>query len=94
MIPRHSARKAKSSKKTHIQTLLFSKAAGWTKARAVKYAQSKGYEHEIDEKPETYRLRQLNPDIFVKSSFRTIELGKGTGIKAVIGHLKPEFTDH
>jgi len=38
------------------------------------------------------RIRVRNPDDFQKESFRTIDIDKGKGIKAVIGRLKGETT--
>lgn len=68
---------------THIQTLIFDKdvfnramSKEWAKGNEFKYGK-------VDEKEETYRLRQYDPDNFVSSSFRTIELTHG--VKAVIG---------
>lgn len=41
---------------------------------------------------EYIRIRVRNPDDFQKDSFRTIDIDKGKGIKAVIGRLKGETT--
>ena len=39
----------------------------------------------IDEKENTYRIRQVDPKAFDRKSFRTIDIDKKRGIKAVIG---------
>jgi hypothetical protein len=73
-------------KPTTIQTYLFSKQH-WnkTKARAwlkqhrklVGFIDENGYLH----------ARQIDPDLFDRRSFRTIDLDLARGIKAVVGHL-------
>lgn len=66
-----------------IQTLIFNKshfdlkkARNWAKTHGFKYSK-------IDEKENTYRIRQLDPTLF--GDFRTITITNG--IKAVVGPL-------
>lgn len=68
---------------TEIQTLIFSKdwfskpeAKDWAKRNKFKYGK-------VDEKEDTFRLRQQDPEDFEDDKFRTIELRDG--LKAVIG---------
>lgn len=68
---------------TEIQTLIFKKAY-FTKGAAIEWVKKYDFSgHEVDEKPETYHIRQQSPEKFEKDSFRTINLR--TGLKAVIG---------
>ena len=67
-----------------IQTLIFSKEK-FTKKEAINWAKDNNFKHgSIDETEESFRLRQRNPDDFIR--MRTIEIKKG--IKAVGGPLK------
>lgn len=75
--------KNKCPKGTVVQTLIFnkdkfseSKAKDWAKEHDFKYGK-------VDEKENTFRLRQMNPSNLKKDSFRTIELT--SGVEAVIG---------
>jgi hypothetical protein len=68
---------------TEVQTLIFDKdvfsekeAKSWAKKHNMKY----GY---VDEKENTYRIRQEEPSEFKDESFRTINITEG--VKAVIG---------
>jgi hypothetical protein len=74
---------------TEIQTLIFSKdhfseaqAKAWAKEHDEKY----GY---IDEKENTYRIRQQEPSEFVDGSMKTIHLTEG--VQAVIGCPKEKM---
>ena len=71
-----------------IQTLIFEKADGWTKASAVKWAKDHDYATEVDETSSSFRLRQRDPGGFAEGSLKTVELPNSGGIKAVMGHLK------
>jgi hypothetical protein len=67
---------------TEVQSLIFSKDF-FNKSSAKNWAKEHGYKYEyIDEKENTYRIRQKNPNYFLKNIFRTISLKKG--VKAVI----------
>lgn len=68
---------------TRVQTLLFSKTH-FTKSGAKRWARDHGYvAQKVDEKPNTYRVRQHDPRRFGKHSFRTIRLTDG--VEAVVG---------
>lgn len=91
---RHVAGEARSNplelferQATTVQSLLFSR--GKFDARAAKsWARKHGYRaSKVDTRGSYVRLRQRPPSEFVRSSFRTIDFG-GSGIKAVIGHLR------
>jgi len=67
---------------TEVQSLIFSKDF-FNKSSAKNWAKEHGYKYDyIDEKENTYRIRQKNPNKFNKDIFRTISFGKG--IKSVI----------
>lgn len=71
---------------TEIQTILFDKKE-FTEAQAKAWAEKHGFKSDVDEKENTYRLRQVNPDEF--TDFRTIDIKKG--IKAVVGCPKSQY---
>lgn len=73
---------------TKVQTLLFSKDV-FTKAKAVAWAKKHKKKYGIDEKPETYRMRQIEPSKFDSKTFRTITFAKG--LQAVIGCPKKKL---
>ncbi|MFA5053600.1 MAG: hypothetical protein WC565_06065 [Parcubacteria group bacterium] len=73
-------------KATTIQTYLFdkrhwnrTKAKAWLKRhrKVAGFIDENGYLH----------ARQIDPDLFDRRSFRTIDLDLARGIKAVVGHL-------
>jgi hypothetical protein len=67
---------------TQVQSLIFSKD-NFSEKSARNWAKEHGYKYDyIDEKENTYRIRQKNPNKFNKDIFRTISFGKG--IKSVI----------
>ena len=71
-----------------VQTLIFDKER-FTVATAKEWAAEHDFKSDkVDETDNSIRLRQLEPDLFIDDSFRTIDLDKG--IKAVIGRLKDE----
>ena len=73
-------------KPTTIQTYLFSKQH-WTKAKAKAWLkQHRKVVGFIDENGHLH-ARQIDPDLFDRRSFRTIDLDLARGIKAVVGHL-------
>lgn len=67
---------------TEIQTLIFSKDV-FTADQAKDWAWEHDFNAGIDEKENTYRMRQQHPNKFKDASFRTIDITNG--IKAVIG---------
>lgn len=68
-----------------VQSLLFSRDQ-WDVKSAKGWAKEHGYRYgDVDEKPNTIRMRQHDPDGFRKRTMRTIEFGDGYGIKAVVG---------
>jgi hypothetical protein len=67
---------------TRVQSLLFSRSAGWTVSKANAWAQRHGYRHrDADVTAGNIRLRQQSPGKF--RVLRTVTFGKG--IKAVVG---------
>lgn len=72
---------------TRIQTLIFDKRS-FSHTEAVQWAQDHDFNAAVDEKENTWRMRQLPPSGFKDNSFRTINITKG--IKAVIGCPKAE----
>jgi len=67
---------------TEVQSLLFSKDE-FSMEDAKEWAKSHGYKYDyVDEKENTFRIRQENPSKFVKDIFRTIEFKKG--LKAIV----------
>lgn len=68
---------------TTTQTLIFSKDK-FSKQEAKDWAKDNGYDYgKVDEKSNSYRLRQEKPSSFRKNSLRTIKFTEG--VKAVIG---------
>jgi hypothetical protein len=67
-----------------VQTILFPREK-FTPLRAKAWAQHHGFKYgKVDTTGDYQRLRQYDPNKFVKGTFRTISFGKG-GIKAVVG---------
>lgn len=74
---------------TTVQALIFDQEQ-FTRAQAMTWAKDHDFSNsKVDETAESFRLRQIEPSKFVGGSFRTIDIS--SGIKAVIGRLKPEF---
>lgn len=68
---------------TEVQSIIFSKE-NFTEREAKNWADRNDFKYgSVDEKENTFRLRQSNPMNFKEDSFRTIDLSKG--VKAVIG---------
>ena len=68
------------------QSILFDRRL-WAKANAVAWALRHGYKAtKIDPGKNFWRLRQADPDVFVKGTFATVEYGKG--IKAIFARAK------
>jgi hypothetical protein len=73
---------------TKVQSLIFDKDA-FTEEQAVAWAKKHDFSAaKVDETEHSFRLRQQDPKLFKKGSFRTISLTDG--VKAVIGHKKAE----
>jgi hypothetical protein len=67
---------------TRVQSLLFSRKAGWTVSRANRWAAAHGYRsRDADVTAGNVRLRQHDPKSFRR--LRTVTFGKG--IKAIVG---------
>ena len=73
-----------SKKKMHLQSIIFSKE--YTKGSIVKWLRQHHYKWALDEKANTWRARQFDPALCVKSSFRTIHLEEG--VLGVVAKLK------
>jgi hypothetical protein len=67
---------------TRVQSLLFSRSAGWTVSKANAWARQHGYRHrDADVTAGNIRLRQMDPKKF--RVLRTVTFGRG--IRAVVG---------
>lgn len=73
-------------KPTTIQTYLFSKQH-WNKTRAKAWLKQHRKVVSLADEDGYLHARQIEPDLFDRRSFRTIELDSACGIKAVVGHL-------
>lgn len=78
---------------TRVQTLIFERSL-WTARAAGKWAKEHGFAYQPSVKrgagkvhttKKSIRIRQLSTSQFRKGSFRTIEFGSDSGIKAVVG---------
>jgi hypothetical protein len=65
---------------TSIQSLIFSKDS-FDKASAKAWAKKHNFKSDVDEKEDTYRMRQQNPKKFARMRTKSF----GEGIKAIIG---------
>jgi hypothetical protein len=73
--------------KTTVQSLIFPRPK-FSAPRAKAWARAHGYHAEkAHMTPDSVRVRQADPDLFKKTSFRTISLGS-SGVRAVIGKRK------
>ena len=80
-------KRSRSRPPTTVQTLIFSKDKFKTSGAAKAWAKRHGYKSsKVDETGKSYRLRQLEPKLFKRDSFRTIALTDG--VKAVIGRKR------
>lgn len=71
---------------TVVQSLVFDRDA-FTPSKAKSWARKHGFVFDyVDEKANTLRIRQHEPDDFVKGTFRTIDMADG--VQAVIGMPK------
>lgn len=74
-----------------IQTLIFSKAKFPKAEVAQAWAREHGFEAgKVDEKPDSWRLRQREPELFDAESFRSFSIPRGSpksGVVAVGGKL-------
>jgi hypothetical protein len=72
-----------------IQSVMFSKEK-WTKSKAREWLRKNDMKApKADDQKNFIRYTQRPKTHFKKGSFKTIELGKGKGIKAVVGCPKP-----
>ncbi len=65
---------------SQIQSVIFDKQY-YTLSKAKKWLQKHNMFNEVDEKPATYRFRQLDPNIFNRMRTKRLD----TGIKTIIG---------
>lgn len=85
------ASKHQDQEAKQTQTYIFSKEQ-FTRSQAIAWAKEHNKWKGTIRKTETsFRVRQINPDHFIKESFNIIDITKG--VQAVIGRLKPEFRD-
>lgn len=76
---------APGRKGSRIQTVLFDRTR-WKLTEAREWLREHGFLRlGVDAKPNTLRFRQEDPDLFARTSFRTISLGANTGVQAVVG---------
>lgn len=74
--------RARNPVATKVQSLLFSRKAGWTVERANRWAKAHGYRsRDADVTAGNVRLRQADPKRFRR--LRTVTFGRG--IKAIVG---------
>lgn len=73
-------------KATTIQKYLFDKRS-WNKTRANAWLKSHRKVTGVVDEDGYLHARQIDPDLFDRRSFRTIDLSLRTGIKATVGHL-------
>lgn len=91
---RSATRRNKASPKwakSTIQTLMFSRDKGWTKAKAKSWAKRHGYKYgdaNFDVTANYVRIRQKSPSDFIKGRIRTITFSAADGIKATVGDPK------
>lgn len=81
---------------TEVQTVIFDKDV-FSRADAKEWAHDHGFlAGKIDEKENTFRMRQQDPSAFTHGTFRTISLTEG--VKAVVGmpraHRNPPLAEH
>jgi chemotaxis protein histidine kinase CheA len=77
---------AKRKSAMQTQSLLFSRADGWTESKAKEWAKEHGYKsNKVDVTDQYIRLRQLDPKKFTVK--RTVPFGKG--IRAVVAREEP-----
>lgn len=69
-----------------LQTFIF-KRERWNLTDARRWLRQHKHAHEADVLKLTYRFRQRDPQDFIATSFRTIQIAPG--IEAVVGHLRP-----
>lgn len=72
-----------------VQSLLFRRDGGITRAEVVAWLRAHGYRAVLDAKPKHWRARQIDPECFRRGTFRTILFVSDGSIEAVVGKLKP-----
>lgn len=69
-----------------VQTLLFPRDTTWTATRARAWAREHGFgSSKVDTTQQYFRVRNRNPNDFVRGSFRTIILSEKDDVNAVVG---------
>lgn len=69
-----------------VQTLLFPRDVDWTASRARAWAREHGFSSsKVDTTTQYFRVRNRNPNAFVRGSFRTIVLSEKDDVNAVVG---------
>jgi hypothetical protein len=83
-LPVASSRRKRNPISTRVQSLLFSRDAGWTVSSANRWARAHGYRaKDADVTANNVRLRQVDPKKF--SRLRTVTFSQREGIKAIVG---------
>jgi len=66
-----------------VQTIIFSKEAGWTEARAVEWAREHDFHAgKVDETETSFRLRQFDPSECTPGTFRAFPIEGAKGVTA------------
>ncbi len=79
-----TGRRRRNPISTRVQSLLFSRDAGWTVSKANAWARRHGYlSRDADVTANNVRLRQRDPRQF--SRLRTVTFSQREGIKAIVG---------
>lgn len=74
------------SRGLEVQTLLFPRDVDWTASRARAWAREHGFSSsKVDTTAQYFRVRNRNPNAFVRGSFRTIVLSEKDDVNAVVG---------
>lgn len=68
-----------------IQSLIFDKKK-WTLTAAKKWLKARGYKTDVDEKENTWRFRQIEPN--KRHEYRTIDFGRGISAVYIINNIK------
>lgn len=85
-VPKRRVNPARKRPSTTVQSLIFD-SARFTIRQAKSWARGHGFKASApDVTAKSVRLRQIEPDLFKRSSFRTITLTDG--VKAVVGRLR------
>lgn len=83
---RRQSRQYRCTRGLEVQTLLFPRSATWSSTRARAWARRHGFSSsKVDTTSQYFRVRNRNPNAFVRGSFRTIVLSDKDGVNAVVG---------